>query len=303
MLSQATRRAAVQGCEALRAISTSATAQLWAPVDAFEGVRPAPKDLPEVSFDKFKSMVQSGPVRPQPVPEDWKAWAKSAKVDKGAMFAAWEKLYSGSWSNADPETMTPNPEEKLKEIRSAKGEWANAEAKYEEAVKMPAEPDWASMATSGKMFPEFIAEVKKIYQEEAASVAKKPSEDELIAAQAEDIKRAHAAAKAEVALFQKKQNEQWKIAARSVKSIEVDEWLYGELENGRNVSTDEVLYRQPELRQAIDDEISDYQWDPSLASEAAQNASKVIDVPGMARLKKFTEAKAALDAYVRSKAK
>lgn len=175
------------------------------------------------------------------------------------------------------------------------------ENRYNEAVQMPAEPDWASLANQGKMFPEFLTEVKKAYEVEAAAAAKKPSEDELIAAQAEDIKRAHAVAKDEVELFTKIQNEIWQLTQRGRGHLVADEWMYSELESGRNVYVEDLMVLQPELQQAIDQEITDYNRGPDI-EEATKKAASSIDHDRIAKIRQVLDAKKALDNYVKAKA-
>jgi len=189
---------------------------------------------------------------------------------------------------------------KRKEIGQLKSEHAMMEARYAEAVSMPAEPDWKDL-DKGKVFAEFIAEVEKVYKAEASAAAKKPSEEELITLQAAAIQRAHAVAKDEVALFEKVQNETWKVAKRAVSHLEADEWMYNELEAGKNVYIEEMLARQPALRAAIDQEITDYNRTMDL-EESTRKAATVIDVDGVEKIKATMAAKKAYDTYVKSKA-
>lgn len=62
-----------------------------------------------------------------------------------------------------------------------------AQAKLAEAAKMPEQPDWRQLAALGGAYPEFIAEVKKVYEAEAA--IKRPTDDELLAAGESEFKK------------------------------------------------------------------------------------------------------------------
>ena len=119
------------------------------------------------------SMVQNGPNRGSTIPADWKAFKSGAAVDVPGMLATLDSIFA-----TDAKTRAV--------IADLKTRYTAAQVQLAEAMKMPEQPDWKQLSAVGAPFAEFLGEVKKVYDAEAA--LKRPADAELMAGKEKEYK-------------------------------------------------------------------------------------------------------------------
>ena len=156
-----------------------------------------------------------------------------------------------------------------KTIADLKMRHTAAQNAVEEAMRLPEEPDWKQLARIGAAYPEFLGEVKKVYEAEKATV--RPADSALISQREGDYKAEHADAVSLQKEFWQAQDDVMEAVAKSMIEIGEAEELFDRVERDEVVRVDEVLLRRPHAMQTIDAEISEFEFDE-------ESKAKLVDV-------------------------
>lgn len=214
------------------------------------------KVMPGKPTAAMLDMVQNGPARGPAIPADWKAFKAGAPVQVPAMLDALDDIFADDGNTR-------------KTIADLKMRHTAAQNAVEEAMRLPEEPDWKQLARIGAAYPEFLGEVKKVYEAEKATV--RPADSALISQREGDYKAEHADAVSLQKEFWQAQDDVMEAVAKSMIEIGEAEELFDRVERDEVVRVDEVLLRRPHAMQTIDAEISEFEFDE-------ESKAKLVDV-------------------------